>query len=457
MKNKFLTYALGSALLFTGVGCQRIIETQEPQQSIAASTAINSRSSATAAMLGAYSSLQSANYYGTRYLLFPEMHGQGNANHTGTFPSFAQFASRAILDDNVEVANMWAVIYSGINRVNQIIDRVPRIDEAAFTAEQRQALLAEAHFLRAFHYFNLVRYWGGVPLITRPTNAVEGSTLQVPRSTVNEVYTQILADLDVALASAPTTYGATAATKGRATIRAVQALKARVHLYRSSLGIATEWDQAIQFATLAGTGASLTTNFVSLFEDKNTVEAIWELQFDPTNSNSVAFFLLPTALGGRNEIQPNANLAGAFPAGDARRITAGAATNVRSRVKYFRPGTGDDHVIIFRLAEMLLTRAEALVERNTGTDLADAVTLINQIRTRAGIGNYAGAVDQVSLRNEVFLQRRLELALEGHYFFDLVRTGRAATTFANWNPNQALLPIPFRELNANPNLTPNPR
>jgi hypothetical protein len=125
-------------------------------------------------------------------------------------------------------------------------------------------------------------------------------------------------------------------------------------------------------------------------------------------------------------------------------------TSIDSKLRYYRAATRDDNVILLRLAEMILTRAEALVERNTGTDLADAVVLVNQIRNRALIGNYAGAVTQAAVRDEVFLQRRLELAIEGHYFFDLVRTGRALTTFSSptWNDNQALLPIPLREINA---------
>jgi hypothetical protein len=89
---------------------------------------------------------------------------------------------------------------------------------------------------------------------------------------------------------------------------------------------------------------------------------------------------------------------------------------------------------------------------------AAAYADVNIIRNRAGIGNANVALqtDPVGLRDEIFTQRRLELALEGHYFFDLVRTGRASTVLANWNNNQALWPIPFREMQANPNLVQNP-
>ncbi|TAF67320.1 MAG: RagB/SusD family nutrient uptake outer membrane protein [Cytophagales bacterium] len=477
MKNKIIIlFAL--VLTLTMTQC-RMIEDQKPQQSITPEVALGSPSAARAAILGAYSTVQSANYYGLRYLLFPDMHGAGTANmnlrHSGTFPSFAQIANRAILTDNVEVSNMWSVIYSGINDANQIIDKVSKINDPAFT--DKGNILAEAYFLRAFHYFNLVRYWGGVPLVLTPTDKAEVGALQVPRATVAEVYTQILADLNFALGvntslnaslgttiTLPTTYGTTAARKGRATISAANALKARVHLYRSSSGLAVEWNDAIAAAQAASSGFSLVGTFSDLFVARNTSESIWEIQFDNVDQNSIAFFLLPGANGGRNEMRPTSQLQGIYATGDTRRINTasvagGTATTTTSTagLKYFRVTTGDDYVIVFRLAEMILTRAEALVERNTGTDLTDAVTLINQIRTRAGLAAYAGLVDQASLRTEVFNQRRAELALEGHFFFDLVRTNRAAAYFgATWNANQALFPIPLREINANPKLVQNP-
>ncbi len=467
-------------LLFSFTQC-RMIEDQKPQQSVTPDIALGTPAAARAAILGCYNSVQSGNYYGLRYLLFPDLHGAGTANmnirHTGTFPSFAQFGNRAILTDNVEVTNMWATIYGGINDANQIIDKVSKITDPSFT--DKGNVLAEAYFLRAFHYFNLVRYWGGVPLVLKPTDQADVAALKLPRATVAATYAQVLADLDFALGVntslnaslgttivLPTTYSSTPARKGRATVAAAQALKSRVHLYRSSVGLAIEWNEAITAATAASTGFTLAGTFSDLFVARNTVESIWEIQFDNVDINNLAFFLLPGASGGRNELRPTAQLQGIFSAApnDTRRINTastggGTATTTTSAsgLKYFRVTTNDDYVIVFRLAEMNLNRAEALVERNTGTDLTDAVTLINALRNRAGIGAYAGVVDQASLRTEVFNQRRAELALEGHFFFDLVRTNRAAAYFgATWNSSQALLPIPLREINANPNLVQNP-
>lgn len=429
----FISAAILGTVLFA---CDSLLEEQVPQNSVDPTVVFSDASGARAALNGAYDVLQSANYYGTRFVIMPDMHG-GNLAHTGTFPSFAEFVNRAILTNNAEVTNMWTTIYSGINRANQIIDKVPGVGDPALSPTEKDQIVGQAYFLRAFHYFNLVRYWGGVPLKLDPSDAYDPAKVILPRASVGEVYQQILSDLDQAIAKLTPT----PSNKGRAHQRTAYALKARIHLYQG------QHAEAIAAAVEASTGYTLVPTFLDLWTVRNTSEAIWELQFDNVDNNTLNFFLLPSSAGGRNEVRPSGSLAGAYAANDARRILSNSTD---SRLRYYRAATDDDNVLIFRLAEMILTRAEALVERNTGTDLTDAVALIDQLRNRAGIGAYAGAVTQSALRDEVFLQRRLELALEGHYFFDLVRTGRAATTLTSpaWSNDHALLPIPLREINA---------
>ncbi len=426
-------------------GCDSLLNDQRPQNSVDPSVVFKDAPGARAAIIGAYDVLQSGSYYSADFLLLPDVHG-GNLTHTGTFPSYAQFMNRSILTDNANVTNMWAIIYSGINRVNQIIDKVPGITDPALTPAEKDQIAGEAYFLRAFHYANLVKYWGDVPLKLTPSDSYDPAKIILPRASVNDVYTQILADLAQAIAKLP----ANPSNKSRASLGAAHALKSRVHLYRK------EYAEAINSATLASAGYSLVGNFLDVWVVRNTSEAIFELQFNTVDTNLLSFYLLTSTTGGRNEVRPSANLAAAYSATDARRILS---SSVDSRLRYYRAATDDDNVLLLRLAEVILNRAEALIERNTGTDLTDALAFVNQIRNRAGIGNYAGAVTQAALRNEVFLQRRLELALEGHYFFDLVRTGRAVTTLSSpvWNDNQSLLPIPLREVQASGNvLTQNP-
>lgn len=442
MKTYIHKLILAASLVFSLAGCE--VLNQEPQSSITSDKAFQSVEAIQASLIGAYNALQSENYMGLRILLYPDLQG-GNLAHTGSFPSFAAIAQRNILADNIEITNVWAQIYDGINRANNIITNVPAFNDPAF-ADSKNIVIAEARFLRAYHYFTLIRSWGDVPLVLTPTKVADAS-LQVSRNPKEDVYKQILDDLTFAIANLPMDFatGDPSFDVGRANKLAAYALKARVHLYRQ------EWTLASAAAASASQGKTLESNFLSIFEDQNTNESIWELQFSITNSNPIAFFLFSTARGGRNEMRPTTDLQNAFTVGDARRIPTVAFD---SRLKYFRI-QGNDNVVLFRLGEMILIQAEAALE--TGK-LADAVTLINQIRNRAGLSNVSDSIvnDQAKLRDELFLQRRLELALEGHYYYDLIRTGRASKVLANYSNNQALWPIPQREMLANKKLIQNP-
>src|SRR5688500_10451357 len=126
MKKKLIKINIVAVFLSLVFGCNQV-DDQVPKNSLPANDAFTTPQGARAALIGAYDAFQSANYYGTRYLLFPDMQG-GNLAWTGTFPSFAQIANRGILPDNAEVTNMWAQIYNGINRTNQILSKAATVD-----------------------------------------------------------------------------------------------------------------------------------------------------------------------------------------------------------------------------------------------------------------------------------------------------------------------------------------
>jgi starch-binding outer membrane protein, SusD/RagB family len=419
------------ALLAVGFAssCEQVLD-QTPQTAV--EDKISDASTARAVLNGAYNGMQSANYLGTRYTLLPDLAG-GNLRHTGTFGDFAQVASRTVLADNNAAQVMWIQIYNSIQRANLIIKFVPAINEAGFTETEKKQIIAEARALRAFHYFNLVRWWGGVPIVKEPTSKADAS-LNVPRNTVAEVYKQINDDLDAAFPDLLVT------NASRITKNTALAMKCRAALYNKDwAGVNTIADQIV--ATNRHTLAARTSD---VFNSFNTPESIWELQFEATNSNTLAFFMFSTQLGGRNEMRPAPALTAAYDLTDNRRILS---TSYDVQLKYFRVSTGTDRPVMYRLAEVLLNKAEALAE--LGRD-SEALVLVNRIRTRAGLAAAPATLAGQALKDEIFLQRRLELALEGHYFFDLVRTGRATRELANWNNNQALLPIPDREMKANP-------
>ncbi len=437
--------------------CQKETLDQAPQASLSATGAIKDAATVNAATLGIYSGFQSGNYWGLRYFAFADMYAD-NINWVGTFPSFAQIVNRQILPDNTELVSMWNSMYSTINRANTVIAAVPGIADPTLVKDNA---LAEARVLRANVYFDLIRFWGGsrtgfnqaggvgVPLILTPT-LTEADAAPKARATEAAVMGQVIADLDFAIGVS--TFGNTAAT-GRVGKDYAKALRARVALYMGDNTTALTYSNEL----IASGRYTLTpgATYKDIWANKNTKESLWEIQYEPTNSNSIAFFYYTTATGGRNEIATTSGLNLAHEAGDLRQAinattTGGSATNLKT-LKYTRVGTGDDNVVMFRLSELFLIRAEA--RARIGTDLVGALADVNVVRARAGLAASAAATT-ADLVTAILRERRIELAHEGHRFFDLKRTNLLATTLGAAtfgittadNTFRALWPIPQREV-----------
>jgi hypothetical protein len=421
-----------------------ILDSQLPQEQLAPEQVWVDNSSVQAALIGAYSSLQSANYYGLRFFAFAGMSAD-EISWTGTFPTFGQIANRQVLANNVELTNYWNVAYAGINRANNIIANVPGITDAALN---KDVAIAEARFLRALHYMGLLSWFGGtptgfansaglgVPLITTPT-ITPGDAVPQPRATEAEVWALINSDLEFAIEKLPV--GGVA----RANKNAAIGLKARAALYQG------DWAEAEARASsiITGTGSDLLPIFADLFLAKNSSESLFELQFDPVNSNTIAFFFFPTSRGGRNELAPSIDFLAAHQVGDARlRVNNGSAAPnpaAGTSAKHFRITGGDDNVIILRKGEMYLIAAEAAAKANAA-NLDKSNQLINAIRNRAGLAPVTATSVQ-EVEDFVINERRFELAFEGHRWFDLRRTNRVVSLF-NIETFRALMPIPEREV-----------
>lgn len=438
-------------VLLSGSACNKILE-QEPQGSLDANTAYTTRQGVEAGLIGIYDALQSGNYYGLRFQAFSDM-GADNINHTGTFPSFAQIFNRQILADNVELVNMWNTIYNGINRANNIISSAENLEDPAFN---KSNAIAEARFLRALMYHDLLRYFGGsatgynkgngvgVPLFTTPT-LTPADAAPRERATEAEVITQIKSDIDFAITNL------TGTNVARANLRAARMLKARVELYNEEFAAAeaaaTEVLSAYEGSSLGG----LAPDYRSLWNVKNVApESVFELPFAIDDANSIAFFYFPGVNGGRNEITSSPGLLNAHEAGDLRRtvnVTVLDNTSVpripaNKTLKAFRVA-GDDNVILMRLAELYLIRAEARA-RKASPDLAGAANDLNIVRKRAGLE----PITPVSAEEAVLAierERRIELAHEGHRWFDLRRYNKISSLGIS-EPFRALYPIPLREV-----------
>ena len=437
------TRRLLAALSFAALaGCDSTLSV-EPSTEVEAGSAITDTRTANAALAGAYDALQSGSYYGGDFYFFTEL-PTDNASHTGTFTAYADVDLHVTTADNGTIEDMWDAIYDGIGRANTIIARVPGV--ASIDAAVRDDMIGQAYLLRALHYHNLVRLWGPVPIRTEPPGGIEdlaGTT----RATVDQVYTQILADLTQAGQLLSDEDRTQRGSKG-----AVAALRSRVLLYRQDYPGA----EAAANATLAF-GYQLAPEFSSLFEPtgNSTPEDIWRVSFTATEFNNIGFYYISKTFGGRRELAPTANLFSAFEAGDERRDWSIQFDPSNRRYGSKFPTTeGAEDLHIIRLGEVLLNKAEAQARQNK---LLQAVATYNLIRARAGVPPHTLGVQvttQQQVIDAILLERRRELAMEGDRWPDLVRTGRAVSLL-QIPAFRTLFPIPQNEVDVAPGIVQN--
>ena len=387
------------------------------------------------------------------------------------------------LNDRME--QLWKQSYDAINVSNIAVDRIALIDAAEIEETLRSRLINEAKFLRALHYFNLVRWFGGVPVVLHETTELTPENLYVEKSSEDLVYQQIIADLTDAEAL-PTTYASS--DVGRATSGAVKSLLSKVYLTHK------EWKKAADKSkeVIDSKTYALFTDFADVFNvaTKNGKEHIFSAQFKGYfnyQGNSLASRSAPTEPPGINGdyadmINKPGKLYESFSDTDKRK----SITFVTSMVsptdgktytfephlyKYYDPaavgsqGNSSKNLPILRYAEVLLIYAEALNEDNNGPT-AEAYGAIDEIRTRAGITKLADsnpALNIDAFRDFVFQERRKELVFEYQRWFDLARRGAdyyVATLKAagktNAAPRHIHFPTPQREINLNPKLKQHP-
>jgi hypothetical protein len=433
MKNIFKISIIIAAFGFFQA-CDNNLEL-EPYTALDASVGFKTKQDVDAALLGAYNAIQSSNYFGLQLQVLPDLYAD-NINHTGTFPTYAQIFNRQVLADNSNIGGLWNQVYIGVNRANNVIASVPTVKDPSFNANNA---IGEARLLRAFHYFNLVTLFGGspagfnksggfgVPIYTVPTLSAEDAAPKA-KSSEEEVWKLILEDINFAVANLAVTNG-----NGRANKNVALALKARVHAVRNEAA-ASEVINSKRHTLLT------TANYQNIWLSQNSTEAIWELQFDINNTNSVTFWYYPTANGGRNEFTSSNSLRDAHEAGDVRRVVNVSTAPANKTIKYTRVN-GIDNVLLIRLAEMHLIRAEAYANLNR---TAESLTELNAIRKRAGLSD-ATETTTAGLVNAILKERRVEFAHEGLRWLDLRRTGR-------WNATgltedfRSRWPIPQREV-----------
>ncbi|WP_051951481.1 RagB/SusD family nutrient uptake outer membrane protein [Flavobacterium sp. ASV13] len=337
--------------------------------------------------------------------------------------------------------------YDGINRCNQALNILPKLDKA--DAALRNRLAGEAKFLRAFMYFTLVKCYGGVPIVDHlPVPALEADrVMQLTRKTSAEVYAFIEADLNDAIAALPEKTAYSANEKSRVSKGAAYALLAKVSLYQK------KWQQVIDNCNKV-TGYSLVSDYASQYKatGKFDSESIFEIyaQGAVPAKGIEGYSNTQGARGtggwGWGFNTPSQSLVNAYEAGDVRkaatiifrgttlydgRVIPNTVENERYNYKayssaYTDAWETDVDIKYLRYAEVLLMKAEASNELG---QTSAAIPLLNQIRNRAGLGNTT-ASSQADVRTAIWKERRVEMAFEHDRFFDLVRTGQAKAAFA---------------------------
>jgi hypothetical protein len=414
---------------------------------------------ALSATTAVYNTLRKSGYH---FGLFPIMDIMSDdaykgSNLTDATATIGPYNTFKHIPTEPSIDTWWNTLYEGVKRANLVIEKVPDID---FDASLKKRYIAEASFLRALYYFDLVRAWGGVPMVTSINTP---NTLT--RSSKEDIYKLIVSDLLIAIDGLPEKSDYAAADMGRATKGAAKSLLAKVYLFQNDFVNAEKYALEVinsgQYALMP------------LFNDANSkagefgTESVFEigaLGFEGEENGGDQYANVQGVRGTPNRgwgfNRPSLDLMNAFEANDPRKeatilylgevidgitiigdnqtpdVTRDASGNIIEiecyNQKVWTPGTNvptqfDHNRRILRYADVLLMAAEAL---NQNGKSGESLTYVNQVRARAREGN--GAIlpdlivtDKASLNDLILKERRVELALEGHRFWDLVRTGKA--------------------------------
>lgn len=440
---KFKIIAAG-LLLFTISSCKKSFLSLPSQTTLSTPVFFKTQADFEQAINGAYAPLRTL-YTGSAWVL-GEMHSDNtryvlNPNFRATIDQ--ENNADFITDPTSTIAtNYYTGYYLIIARANQVLAPIDAVD---FDATAKNNIKGQAYFLRAFSYFNLVQYFGRVPLHLTPAGSLAETALSP--SSVEEVYAQIIADATEASTLLP---DKTVQQPGRATSGAAKALLANVYMVQK------KWaDAETQLRAVVTSGKySLMPDYAAIYDPagKNNNESVFEIQYKEGTEGYASNFIyqfLPlmtgagvsaiTGIAGEQATTaesynvPSPDIIAAYEAGDKRKDASIAHAIGANGVSYpyikkylhphTLPGVSNDNWPVYRYAEVLLMLAEALNEQNKSDE---ALTFLNQVRTRAGLAN-STASGQSAIRDAIANERRVELAFENKRWLDLVRTGKATS------------------------------
>ncbi|HKI45938.1 MAG TPA: RagB/SusD family nutrient uptake outer membrane protein [Balneolales bacterium] len=440
------------SLVLSFSGCDKYLNIQ-PQDTINQSLALNSARDVENALVGAYSNLGDQYLWGGQLMMEPDLLAATNElTWGGTYQGPRDVFTKNIHVNNGYVASMWEQAYKTINVCNNVLASINKISDSTTKA----TVQGEAEFIRGSLYFELVKLWGktytdgdpngnmGVPIVLTPTTIITSQN-NVSRSSVANVYKQVIKDLNDAKAKLPTSNGFFATTYS------ASAILSRVYLmmgdYQNALTEANRIIQSGQF--------SLVKNYMDEFNNgSNTTEDIFDMQVtSQTGINDLHTFYASSSAGdipnpSRGDITMTQPFMSLFSSTDTRSQQFYLSVDGVSYYthKYDNPFS---NVIVARLAEMYLTRAECNYRLGSSVG-ATPVADVNKIRERAGLQD----LTSITSVDQILTERKKELAFEGHFLEEIKRTHGSVGSIP-WNSTKLIFPIPQREMDANKNLVQN--
>lgn len=457
----------------------------EPQQSVSDQTVYASHDGVQNALYGAYERVAGPQLFAGSSIFHSDLlANETDMSWIGTFIGYREMNWKTLSTTDGTITNKWIRAYHAIDLVNNVLANLDVVRDT-----EKDRIEGEALFIRGIMYYELIRFFAlpyvkgqpntgdGVPLVTTPTTGINDSSYPA-RATISAVYQQILSDLNTAKTKLSDLGKSAGSNGGRATSSTAAAFLARVHLAME------EWSLAAQEAdyvisNFGGYGSLNATPREAFNNDGYTSEDVFMIRQNASShagqaNDGIATFFASLPGMGRGDVNVTAAHLSRYEEGDLRggvtdnpdivtiadvpeMFYIGVGTN-SGNVMSSKWGKYDAYIPVVRLAEMILTRAEANFRAGStvgATPLAD----VNAIRARANVP----AWDQLTL-DQIYAERKRELAFEGHMLSDLRRfrgstVAPSGSTHAGqvlqWNDDRLVLPIPQREMDVNPNLIQN--
>ena len=493
---KIYLMALSLAAVLTFTSCEDFLD-KSPKDTVDPTTTVDD-DVAVAMANACYRTLQSSNMYNQRIWTLDIVAGNSNVGAGGGDDGLetVQAANFTAQSDNGMALYMWRSPWVGIGQCNILINALEGQNLPAGSVKARS--LGEAYFLRAHYYYVLVRLYGGVPLRLKPYTP--GEPTAIARASADEVYTQIISDVKAAADLLPAKSELDDDNLGRACKDAAYTMLADIYLTLAP-DHSEYYQQVVELCDkVTALGYDLTKcNYADNFDAtiNNGPESIFEVQFSGNTEydfwgNNPQSSWLSTFMGPRNSNfvaggygwnQPTDEFMSQYEDGDLRKdLTvlyegcpdfdgmkykasfSNTGYNVRKFLvpKSVSPeyNTNPANFVVYRYADVLLMKAEALNEMGQPDEAAKP---LNIVRERAGLPDVSG-LSQSAMREKIIHERRMELAFEGHRWFDMIRLGHGeyAIEFlksigkSHVTKDRLLFPIPQTERDANSLMTQNP-